>query len=394
MIISIAMGPWLPVPAVQGGAIPRLWQGLAEEFAKKGHQVKILCRSYPGQPDTEIINGVQYIRRGGLPQSTNITLDLIKDLFYALVTFPVLPPADILIINDFWLPVFASLRPQVGKIVINANRFPKGQYRSGLYVKTAFFAAASQIIKDSIIQEYPAATSRTKVIPNPIDTSIFSPPNRSRLAQKETVILYVGRVHPEKGIHLLLAAFSMLSPRIPTVKLRIIGPVKENQGGGGEKYLHTLQTQSENLNVEFVEPIFNIQELAKAYQEADLFCYPSLAEKGESFGVAPLEAMATALVPVVSDLACFRDFIQEGVTGYFFDHRSPDAAKNLADVLASAILNSDRTMQMALQARQQASEFSYEQIANQYLADFEKLLHNQSILDTKFQQTQHTVSKI
>ncbi|MBW4561258.1 MAG: glycosyltransferase family 4 protein [Mojavia pulchra JT2-VF2] len=372
MIINIATGPWLPVPAVQGGAIPRLWQGLAEEFAARGHEVRILCRSYPGQPQTEVINGVQYIRRGGLPQSTNIILDLLKDLFYGLLTFPTLPPADILVINDFWLPIFAALRPKAGKVVINANRFPKGQY--WLYARTTFFAAASRAIQEAIAKEYPAAIHRMGIIPNPIDTRIFSPNTQPKLEPKEKVILYVGRIHPEKGVHLLLDAFSILSQQIYTVKLRIVGPVKENQGGGGEAYLRTLRSQAEGLNVEFIEPIFDVYKLAQAYREADVFCYPSLAEKGESFGVAPLEAMASGLIPVVSDLACFRDFVEDGQTGYFFDHRNHNAAEILAKTLQSAIVNWQKTTQMSSNAIQKSIAYSYKNIAKDYLYNFDKLI--------------------
>ncbi|MBD2357532.1 glycosyltransferase family 4 protein [Tolypothrix sp. FACHB-123] len=377
MIINIATGPWLPVPAVQGGAIPRLWQGLAEEFAARGHDVRILCRSYPGQPQTEVINGVQYIRCGGMPQSTNIILDLLKDFFYALLTFPTLPPGDILVINDFWLPIFAALRPTTGKVVINANRYPKGQY--WLYAKTTFFAAASRAIQEAIAKEYPAAIHRMGIIPNPIDTCIFSPNTQPKLENKEKVILYVGRIHPEKGVHLLLDAFSILSQQISTVKLRIIGPIKENQGGGGELYLRNLHSNSKGLNVEFLTPIFDVYKLAEAYREADVFCYPSLAEKGESFGVAPLEAMASGLVPVVSDLACFGDFIQEGQTGYFFNHRRVDAAKNLSEKLALAIINCEADSTMSIQAAQKAKEFSYKQVSELYLADFQQLLATESI---------------
>ncbi len=372
MIISIATGPWLPVPALQGGAIPRLWQGLAEEFAARGHEVRILCRGYPGQPQTEVINGVYYIRKGGLPQSTNISLDLLKDLFYGLLTFPTLPSADILVINDFWLPVFAALRPKVGKIVINANRFPKGQY--WLYARTAFFAVASKAIQRAIANEYPAAIPRMQVIPNPIDTRVFFPATDPVPQRQEKIILYVGRIHPEKGIHLLLDAFSILSEQYSTIKLRIIGPWQENQGGGGEHYLQTLYSKATGLKVEFLEPIFDVNKLAEAYREADLFCYPSLAEKGESFGVAPLEAMASGLIPVVSNLDCFQDFINKGKTGYFFDHRSSDAAKNLAKILASVLLNWEENLKIRPEAIKHTMEYSYVKITNKYLEYFEKIL--------------------
>ncbi|MBD2493047.1 glycosyltransferase family 4 protein [Nostoc sp. FACHB-280] len=377
MIISIATGPWLPVPAIQGGSVPRLWQGLAEEFAAKGHQVNILCRAYPGQPQQEVINGVNYIRRGGFSQSTDIRWDLFKDLVYALMTFPRLPPSDILVINDFWLPVFAALRPQVGKIVINANRFPKGQYR--LYAKADLITAASQAIKKAITQEYSPAIARTKVIPNPIDINIFHPATSLTYQQQEKVILYVGRLHPEKGVHLLLDAFSLLTQKYAPVKLRIIGPFKESQGGGGEQYLSTLKIKATGLNVEFVEPIFDIQQLAQAYREADIFCYPSLAEKGEAFPVAPLEAMGTGLIPVVSNLDCFQDLINDDETGFFFEHRSTDAASNLSLAWEKIILNPEKAEEMSQKARRKASEFSYQRIASIYLDDFKNLLSNQGV---------------
>lgn len=372
MRINILTGPWLPVPPIQGGAVNRLWQGLAEKFAAKGHQVKILCRSYPGQPSEELINRVSYIRSGGFSQSTNIYIDLVKDLVYALNTFSKLPSGDILVINDFWLPIFASLRPKVGKIVINSNRFPKGQY--WLYAKVARFAAASRVIGDAISQQYPAGISRIRVIPNPIDISIFSPPSSPRTSNKNKVILYVGRIHPEKGIHLLLEAFTLIYKQIAEVQLKILGPYQKNQGGGGEKYFHKLQIKSEKLPVEFIEPVFKQRELAHAYQEADLFCYPSLADRGEAFGVAPLEAMATGLVPIVSNLDCFRDFIDENKTGYFFEHRHINAAQSLASKLSYAINNWELTMQMSIECVQKAAKFNVDYIAEQYLSDFKQLI--------------------
>lgn len=373
MRINIATGPWLPVPAIQGGAVHRLWQGLAEEFAAKGHQVSILCRAYPGQPATEVINNVTYIRRGGLPQSTNIYWDLIKDFAYAVTNFMTFPAADITVINDFWLPVFVVLRPQLGKIVINCNRFPKGQF--WLYRKVDRFDAASLAIKEAIIKQDPMTISKIEVVPNPIDTSIFSPPTDPRNSNKSKTILYVGRIHPEKGIHLLLEAFALLQEKNKSVDLVIIGPFKENQGGGGEDYLSKLKAQAAGLPIQFLEPVFDSHELAKIYHQADLFCYPSLAEKGESFGVAPLEAMATGLVPIVSSLDCFKDFIEEGKTGYFFNHRSVDAAKNLAKVFQLAVLDWEQTMDMGINATQKAQSFSHEKISDIYLADFAKLIN-------------------
>lgn len=373
MNISIATGPCFPVPALQGGAVARLWQGLAEQFAGQGHGVTILSRAYPGQLEREVINGVNYLRHGGFSQSRSVAVDLLKDLRYAVGATSMLPRADILVINDFWLPFFASLlRRDAGRVVINVNRVPKRQFF--LYFGAARFAAASQAIYQAIASQNRVAASRTQVIPNPIDTQVFTPPAGGRRVKPDATVLYAGRVHPEKGVHLLIDAFAFLIQEFPEARLRIVGPFKESQGGGGHSYLESLRARSQGLNVEFAEPVFDVQRLAEAYRAADVFCYPSLAEKGESFGIAPLEAMATGLVPVVSALDCFRDFVVEDETGYFFDHRALNAAERLAEKLSSVIADPQRTGRMSRSAIQKAQQFSYQRVALTYLQDFAILL--------------------
>ena len=351
----------------------RMWQGLAEVFAARGHNVTILCRAYKEQPQQEILNGVKYIRHGGSSQGRHIVVDLVKDLAYAVKITPLLPAADILVTNDFWVPVLAHwLRSDAGQIVINVNRFPKGQFF--LYSGAARLAAASRAIREAIAKQCPTLAKRVRVFPNSIDTVVFSPPTLPRSNSDDKTILYVGRVHPEKGINILIDAFVLLAKEFSRIGLQVVGPAREDQGGGGLRYLRALKSKAEGMNIEFMDPVFEPTRLAEVYRNADLFCYPSLAEKGESFGVAPLEAMATGLVPVVSDLTCFRDFIDEGKTGYYFDHRSSDAASNLYRVVRTAFLSREQTSQMSIDAAREASNFSYGRIGSLYLEDFEELL--------------------
>ena len=81
----------------------------------------------------------------------------------------------------------------------------------------------------------------------------------------------------------------------------------------------------------------------------------------------------------VSDLPCFRDFIDEGQTGYYFDHRGADAAYRLSKVVRAAILNREQTSQMSIEAVRKAANFSYDQIGSLYLDDFEKLLSTSNL---------------
>lgn len=368
MKISIATGPWFPVPALQGGAMSRIWHGLAEEFAAHGHEVKVVCRSYPEQPSYEVKNGVEYIRFGGLPQSSNISFDLLKDFFYSLFLTPMLPKSDILIINDFWLPVFAALRPKTGKIVVNVNRFPKGQY--WLYPKTNLFTVPSSAVKNALAEQCPSVIPKMKLIPNPIDNTFFSMSNKRNKLEAEKVILYVGRLHPEKGVHLLVDAFKLITNKTENIRLKIIGPYKETQGGGGYSYFKKLKIMTAGHKIKLAKPIFDIKNLAVEYRKADIFCYPSLAEKGESFGIAPLEAMATGLVPIVSNLQCFKDFVTANHNGFIFDHRHKYAAKELAKSINDSLIDTDKLKWMSKNAIDLAKKYSYSEIAKSYLSEF------------------------
>ena len=130
MKITIATGPIFPVPAVRGGAVQRLWEGLAREFAKRGHEVTIFAREFPGQANEETVDGIRYVRRGGYEQSTSIKRDLVQCLLYALKTARHVPPGDVVVTNDFWMPaVLPWLKPSAGKVVPCLQRFPKNQGR-------------------------------------------------------------------------------------------------------------------------------------------------------------------------------------------------------------------------------------------------------------------------
>ena len=373
MHIVIVTGPFQPVPPAPGGAVERMWQELAEEFSAKNHTVTLLCRVHPDQLSDETIHGVRYVRRMQLMRSTSIYKDIIKDLLYSFRMMVHIPSADIVVTNTFWLPILLTVfRRTPSKVVVNVNRMPKGQMC--WYRKADRLVAVSNAIRDEIISQCPRVSPIVRLIPNPIDTNIFTSSHHARNFEGVLTILYAGRVHPEKGVHLLLEAFRKLCETTSNIHLRILGPTKIHLGGGGQEYLEELQSLATGLSVEISPPTFDKQELAKAYQSAHVFCYPSLAEKGESFGLAPLEAMATGLVPVVSNLACFNDFVIDETNGLVFDHRASTAATLLAEKLKALLNNPSKAAQMGKQAAEQAFRFGRERVAEQYLKDFKELL--------------------
>jgi glycosyltransferase involved in cell wall biosynthesis len=373
MRITILGGPFQPMPPAPCGAIERVWHGLAEEFVRRGHAVTVLCRAHPTQQSDETIRGVRYVRRTSWKSGRHLGVNLLKDLAYSLRMAGLLPRADVLVTNAFWLPALASVsKPDAGLVAVHVGRMPKGQLP--LYDRAARLQAVSGAVREAIVAQRPHLAAKVRVFPYPVDAGVFTPPPRPRQPGPQPVILYAGRIHPEKGVHLLVEAFAAVCRAGLPARLQVVGPWRLDQGGGSPRYLDGLKEKAAGLPVEFLEPVFDRRRLAAVYQGADLFCYPSLAEKGETFGVAPLEAMATGLTPVVSDLRCFRDFLADGENGLVFDHRAPDAAERLAAALAALLADPRRRQAMGERAARTAAALNYPHVADLYLADFTEML--------------------
>jgi glycosyltransferase involved in cell wall biosynthesis len=295
------------------------------------------------------------------------------DLLYALRVIKTLPAADVLITNTIWLPVLVR-NSKRGKLYVHIARYPKGQMR--FYRHAARLQTVSNPVADAIKKELPGEARKIIAI-HPF--LINNPPAidfESAWKARGQTLLYVGRIHPEKGVDLLLKAFGklVLSHELAW-RLRIVGPTRVNMGGGGDAYLSKLKTISEPFaeKVEwfgFVSP----EQLNQLYCESSIFVYPSVAERGETFGAAPLEAMSLGCPAIVSNLKCFSDFITDGKTGFVFNHRVTEPENELARRLFDAIGDAGRLKMVAKAAYETTEAFKIERITDQYLEDFDKVI--------------------
>lgn len=372
MIITIVQGAFLPVPTLRGGAVEKMWFELGKQFAIKGHSVLHISRRFPGLPKRELIEGVKHLRVKGYDWPSNFFFLKLLDLFYSLRVLAVLPKADIIVTNTFWLPILVSLfQHRYGKIVVDVQRIPKGQMR--LYSHVACIRANSSSVFQAIKNEAPNLVTKTVIIPNPLP---YLPPPLSN-SIREKVILYCGRLHPEKGIELLLRSFHLACQRgLTNWSLRLVGSADETDGGGGTAWLNRLiSLQNEFcITVEWLGPIYDEYQLQCQYQRAPIFVYPSLADKGESFGMAPLEAMAFGAVPIVSSVACFQDFIKSGSNGLIFNHNSPESSSFLANAMLQLTNNPTLCQSLSQMALDVRSTHNSSNIADKFLECFNKLI--------------------
>jgi glycosyltransferase involved in cell wall biosynthesis len=187
-----------------------------------------------------------------------------------------------------------------------------------------------------------------EVLPTPIDLSLYEGLDRGSAkanigAQEEEILLYVGRLAREKGLYVLLRAFSQISAERPNCRLRLVGrgPDEENlrglarELGIGEK-------------VRFTGAIPH-QEIPMWMAAADLFLFPSTTE---TQGLVIVEAMAAGTPVLAARAYGSIDMLSEG--GGVLTAPEPGA---LAAAAVELLEDPARRRQLAEEARQASRQY-------------------------------------
>lgn len=370
MRITIVMGFFLPIPPDAGGAIEKSWHRLAMGMADRGHQVTIISRRWKDWPHDETRNGVRYLRLSGFNHTTRLGLNLLYDFLWSWRVFFNLPAGDIVALNTVSLACWlGGLRNKAGQVVAMPGRMPKGQFK--LYRKPTRILVPSSPVKEAVIQERPSFSPLIRTIGYPIDYPSLS--HGERRKDHPVTIGYIGRIHREKGVELLIEACRKLADqKLPPWRVIICGPSDISRGGSGSDYLKSLKERSPEC-IEYREAIFNESDLHEIYRQCDLFCYPSIAEQGETFGVSVVEAMAAGAVPIVSSLRCFQDFISPSKNGLVFDALAHNAIEQLTNHLTALITNRKHREALGREAQITARHYDYESYIERLLEDFTQL---------------------
>lgn len=371
MKITILQGAFFPVPPILGGAVEKMWFRLGKEFARMGHDVVHVSRRHESLPTEEVIDGVRHRRVQGYDQPTTLLKLKLLDLVYSFRACRQVPAdSDVVVTNTFASPLLLSGALK-SRAYVDIQRMPRGQCR--WYRQAGRLRANSSAVAGAIQAEIPTSSwGEVSLIPNPLP---FDPPEQIDLDAKQKRVLYCGRVHPEKGLEILMRSAHRLSP---VWSVHVVGPWEVAQGGDGKGYLEHLKKLASGSAVHFHGSEFDIDKLALHYRQAAIFVYPSVAEQGETFGLAPLEAMAWGCVPVVSDLACFRDFIHAEQNGQIFNHRSARREEELGQILQELCAEPVLRRSLAVQASQVRDSHHPRTIAQVFLDDFKAMIRGDS----------------
>jgi glycosyltransferase involved in cell wall biosynthesis len=159
------------------------------------------------------------------------------------------------------------------------------------------------------------------VIPNGIDVPEMKP----KPAAHSRMLLFLGRVHPVKGVDILLRAWSAVGPRFPGWELRIAGP----DNNGCLPKMQALAGELRLKRVVFCGPLYGEAKQA-AYHEAELYVLPTHTE---NFGVTVAESLAAGTPAIVTKGAPWGG-LEENRAGWWIDTGIDPLVACLEDALS------------------------------------------------------------
>ncbi|MCU1323871.1 MAG: glycosyltransferase family 1 protein [Acidobacteriaceae bacterium] len=221
------------------------------------------------------------------------------------------------------------------------------------------FLVASSFTKGTLV-ENGIRSSAVSVIPYGVDTTRFKPSLQSRSNhQGKLRLLFVGRINQRKGIKYLLEALRLVDRS--EVELTVCGRVIDG--------LELFRPFAGRVQV---RPSVSADELVAAYQAADLFVFPSVAE---GFGQVLLESLACGLPILSTTHTAAPDLIDQGVQGFVVDPGRPDL---IAEKILWALEHRNGLTQMGQAARARAEEFTWERFRSKVADSVEDYLDRQN----------------
>jgi spore coat protein SA len=263
---------------------------------------------------------------------------------------------------EFALALSPALREKGARIVLHLqNSHLMGvpaRYQSSLDVDALIFC--SNFLKTEA-RQYAEKVETAVVIPNGADENCFFPPPQGETLQRdrEPVVLFVGRLVPEKGIHVLIEASRLLMKRGTKVSARIVG----STGFGHNRSSDYVDGMKKDLpsNVQFAEYASG-EKLAKEFRQATIFCCPSIWN--EPFGMVNVEAMATRLPVVATTVGGIPEIFRQG-GGILV---GPDSAEELAQAIEMLVKDPPKREELAERGYQiYRSRYRWQEIRAQYL---------------------------
>ena len=384
--------PDLPVPAVQGGAVETLLTHLIRENEREG-QLDLLCTSVPDEAARRAAEGLKHTKMLYIPRPHGhrrywpmvfvercLGIAAPYDPWYQKVQLSLAlepPGPDLIVAEGGNLTQCSAISRMFGRKRCLAHLH--GQTACSPVMDTIYggILALSEFIREDYLKTSTLDPKRAYIWYNCVDTKRFRPGPpplalRTRLGfgARDFVVLFCGRLDPDKGIHKLMEALALLP--VPQIKLLIVGSPFFGRTQQSS-FLRRLEQQARALGnrVQFTGYIPN-EDLPDYYRLADLVCVPTLVE--EAAGLVAVEAMACGR-PVLATRSGGMPEYLEGSQAVLVER-----GDNIADQLAWSIRmlyeHPALCAEMGAAGTKRAQDFSVERYYKEFVRIVQDVLQN------------------
>ncbi len=256
-------------------------------------------------------------------------------------------------------------------VIADELRFESGLTRATMRIQATFekrnvrkadLVLTTSQYASARVQELYGLARTPSVVPELIDLAawneLFSR-NAGAPNPHMFVVLSVCRFYPRKRLNILLLAAQRLRNRVPGLEVRIVGDGPE--AARLKDFCNTRGLQGVVHWLGNVSP----SQLAKEYNECDIFCLPSVQE---GFGIVFLEAMAAGKSIVAARAAAVPEVVKHGLLA------EPSNENSLAEAIERLYLAPELRKSLGEAGKEFVKQFDAPVVARLFLSEIESAL--------------------
>ncbi|AOX00773.1 hypothetical protein BJP34_16170 [Moorena producens PAL-8-15-08-1] len=411
MKIAFADYPYIPAEPPKSGAVRLVSYALARRLVQLGHEVLFYgAKAAYHQTDESVEEGIRYRRITAawidsvlepLNYLDQWNLSNPQRPFYASKWFYCgayrkmardmqRQQCDVIHLHIAFqfVPLMRAFNPKA-KIIFHAHSDLLPQFDLA-FVNQCLSSAdlvlgCSDYITNQVRHYLPHIPCQT--LYNGVDLHRFTVQSRLDHTQTPKQILFVGRISPEKGVHVLIDAFNQVVSRYPNVQLKLVGPenamllwyILDRNDPKVRSLMpyfrgHYRELLQQRISKSAANKVFFLgkvphEEMITYYQEADLFVFPSVWQ--EPFGMPIVEAMAMELPVIATQGGAFPELVEAGKTGELVERGDADS---LAEAIVNLLENNDLRRSFGQAGRQWVVDtFSWDKLTDDLLHYYQQL---------------------
>lgn len=332
---------------------------IASILSERNHEVHIITSLDVGLPKENMENGF-YVHR--IP---TLEMPILRTSFFSIGSLLVIKKIDPDLIHI--QTIFLGFAGLLIKMLIHKPYIVYG-HGSDVYLSWRF----KRILSKYILKSADAVVALTQymkrelqkssnkhifVIPNGIILEKFDDITGNNLRDKlklkdKKMILFVGSLRPVKGVRYLIDAMEFLVEKNKNISLVLVG-----DGEDRDDLKDLVKGYNLDEHVIFVGRVSD-EEVPEYMAAADIFVLPSLSE---GFGIVLLEAMASGLPIIATNIAGISEMVTDGENGFLVEPKNPE---EIADRIMKLLEDDALREIISHNNKEKSKQFSWSQVVD------------------------------